>query len=390
MAEAWDQFCAICASHEIRGELNIALDTGDGAAPRALESMRLCTPCYLFVAEAAAAAAHGAWGATVTAGDGVCSFCIGSHEGDHFRADLVPTAIEMAPAQLHPLASEPSPYRLCRACLGWVRDLIDHESVTRWANRRPGDGPGDGWRFQALGRVLGFGLEEHDAEAVRETVESFGGRYFEAGIEHRPEPGDVVFVGVAADAAASRFAGAGRERGFPVIAVAHAADVVPAIHALHAGASDLLASPLSRQQVAGAFDRLSDASSIIARDAATGLPAYRLAPRFGLACHELAVRTPPAADELAGLLVMRRFLRGYDRIRAGRPGEFIAQVYCDPAEIGAVARRVGRILGSSHTITIGDSAHPGAVAPGTERDTAPATLPVAASAFFGKRRHRVG
>jgi hypothetical protein len=125
--------------------------------------------------------------------------------------------------------------------------------------------------------------------------------------------------------------------------------------------------------------------AIIGRDAATGLPAYEFSPRFGLASHEVTICTPPEADVLGVVLVLRRFLRGYDRIRVGRPDEVVAQVYCEPGEVAAVARRIGLILGPAYTARVGASVLPGCVQPLARNGGAPGPLPMAASLFFGKR-----
>lgn len=399
MPEEWDGYCAICASRDHCGDLRVhrlAPDADDG-----LESVRLCTPCFAFVVESLAGAVTRPESAPGglhlpdrhTAGlpDGGCEVCHASlRVQPAFLLSLIPAVESPGPGPLLRFIGHPIEHRACGSCLDWFRDVIDQESACRWANRRRGDvTPGDtpaGARY----RVASEGLDDRDAALVRDVVKDLGyvalPRPGGHGIFARDEV--VYFVGAGEDGAATRFTEAlpitERVR---VIVVAGAAHIADATAALRAGAADLLATPLSRQQITGAFDRLADQFAVTGRDESTGLAVYWLKPRFGLPCFELEVRPPAGNDPLETFLVLRRFLRGYDRIGVTSGGTLPAIVYCGAEHIAGVVTRMHRLLGEGYRIAITGSALAGADDTSGDNE-APHRPAFASGVFFGKRLSR--
>ena len=107
----------------------------------------------------------------------------------------------------------------------------------------------------------------------------------------------------------------------------------------------MLVSPLTPQQVAGAFDRLGDPSWDSERDPILGLPLVAGGEaRHGFPCHRIAV-TPVASDdpwEVA--LLLRRALRGYDRLGADADGGLAVLLYCRDEHLGRTLARLETVL----------------------------------------------
>lgn len=360
MDEQWSSFCAICASADPGGELRIRGERGN------IERTRLCTVCFGFLSDAHRAAATGSDADT-------CSLC-GEGRGV-FAVKLLPDS------DAGPGHRPPSGYLVCDQCLAWTRDLMDGESLARWARRRESDGPSGGWPHPHIAGLASFGLDEHDQEAASQAADGLC-RAFVA--HHTPEAVHaanahaVYLVRAAQDRAATAFVASLapelRSRVAIVASPEHTDDVGAA---LALGAAEVLASPLSRQQVLGAIARIAAGPEAL-RDEHTALPRYPVRSHFGLPCYGLRIE----ADEnvLETVLVLRRFLRGYDAVGGDGEGHALALVYCDGDELDSVLRRLGRLLGEKTTVNVIDFAAAATVrAPGGARRA----LPLAAAAFFG-------
>ncbi|MGE5596458.1 MAG: hypothetical protein ACM3S1_10555, partial [Hyphomicrobiales bacterium] len=83
-------------------------------------------------------------------------------------------------------------------------------------------------------------------------------------------------------------------------------------------------------------------------------------------------------------LVLRRFLRGYDRVGVASDGTLPAMIYCRAEHIDGVVQRMRTLLGPSAEVAIRGHAK---VDSSAEAGEAPRPR-VAASAFFGKRLAR--
>jgi hypothetical protein len=130
------------------------------------------------------------------------------------------------------------------------------------------------------------------------------------------------------------------------VVVARLDHMADAVGALSLGAADLLVAPLSPQQVTGAFDRIGDPGRA-AKDPATGLRILDGATqaRFGYPGHAIRVRPSHPEDLLSTVLMLRRYLRGYDSVGVDGNGAAVAVVYCPADHVQAVMQRMPVFLG---------------------------------------------
>jgi len=390
MRNDWDGYCAICASRDYCGDLYLeqGLDQSESAS---LESLRLCTPCFAVVREALEqAVTRSGESARVHLPDrtrewrreGGCDVCYGEPEGSVFALHLLPDDAGAVLAPIRRLSEHGHHYTLCSSCVQWFREVVDQESATRWGNRRAGDEPAT-VSHDVHYRIVPVGLDPRDVATLRETVEPFGHMVVDG-------PGDgrtvvVYLVAAGQSGEAAEFVGGLQavDRVRTVI-VTEAAQLRDAVWALRAGAGDLLVAPVSRQQVLGMLDRLNDQFAVSGRDERTGLPAYYVRPRFGLPCHLVVVQPPPNVDPMDAVILLRRFLRGYDRIGVTSSGDVPVNIYCGDEHIEGVTRRIRTLFGPSYRIEVRDHAAP------NEHEPIPGVIDalkpgISASAFFGKR-----
>ena len=394
MSDEWDGFCAVCASRDYCGDLRIhELDERRRAEHGELQRVRLCTPCFAFVAESLGAGVRRTEGSagelhlpervrSASPGDG-CEVCHRAELWDGVAVLLEVADDAASPAPLSRLHDVARAHRLCPGCLGWFRDVLDQESASRWGNRRREGEPRGGAPVDVNYRATAHGLAPKDHELVAETVTNLGYTFADGGEGDPARDEHVYFVAAGPGRYAAAFTDAlpVTER-VRVIVVASADHLADAGEALRLGAADLLAAPLSRQQITGAFDRLADPFAVSGRDETTGLSTYWMRPRFGLTCHLVEV-TPPAGERsLDVFLVLRRFLRGYDRIGIASDGSLPALVYCSDERLDGVVRRMRILLGSNYGVAVLGRADGDALPPAD--DPAAHRRPVLAAAFFGR------
>ena len=399
MTGEWEGFCAMCASRDHCGDLQVYEVAGAAAVHVGeLESVRLCTPCFAFVLETMTGAVHRSEHEPVdlhqpgrSAAECPARGCEVCHstldERPAFGIVLASNEPGLAPAPLARLRQQHVQHRVCANCLDWLRDVVDQESASRWANRRGADDPRGGMPVDVRYRVVSVGLSLEDEELLREIVAELGYRYVESA-ENLPTNSEVVrFVAASEDGLATAVANS-----LPItervrtVVVSDAATLADAVEALRLGAADLLASPLSRQQISGQFDRLADPFAVSSRDEKTGLPSYWRRSRFGLSCWELDVTPAPGSGPLETFLVLRRFLRGYDRIGVRDDGTLPTMVYCSDDHIEGVVQRMRRLLGPATQITIAGRAPADGASTGGLDGANP--RPALSRAFFGKRQVR--
>jgi hypothetical protein len=238
--------------------------------------------------------------------------------------------------------------RLCGECLRRVHELIAEERAARMAARRfiaAEAGPESPLRGTGCAAL---GLPAVEMVLLEETL---------AGLDVPLRPakdwGDVAGTRETVFARADLIPGP-----FPTaeavlkrtVVVARPGSVEQALPLLRAGARDLLVAPLSRQQVIGALDRMGDGDALAGRDRETGIPSYRPAPRFGLPCHLVTVEPPAGVRGIDAYLLLRRFLRGYDRIGLDSGSLLPVAVYCAEAHLEAVLSRIRYLLGAGYEV----------------------------------------
>lgn len=326
---------------------------------------RLCGDCYEWASGLMKVAGNaGALPETVlgmpiggerTLADGAhCSYCQGFFEAESVGVDLVPSAREYMRSSLFRHVGEIRQQRICRQCHAWwVTTLADSSAVSGNSFRQLEGGMG-GWLTTVAADGAGLFLLKRDAYVLQSTIEGMGRGYYSLTAGQLPALGSwtaqpVLFISAGkrdrATLAVRQLDPKVRAR---TVITARPDCMVDALAAMEAGARDILASPLSPQQVSGALDRVFDPSLPTERDSMTGLPIFRkehFGPRYNLPCFSVSLILRPGDDVPSLILLLRRFLRGYDRIGVDERGRLMALVYVPLEHADGVLGRMGKVLG---------------------------------------------
>ncbi|MCK9517830.1 MAG: hypothetical protein M0R74_02205 [Dehalococcoidia bacterium] len=241
-------------------------------------------------------------------------------------------------------------HRLCHACAAWTRSILHDPSAITGAGTRAGEGPLGHWHRAPLANVVATALLPRDAFVVRQGVADAGGR---SAVLQVDDASRIAHAGHVTFVAASRLGRAGRlvallprELRRHVIVVARFDCLADAVEALRLGAGDLLASPLSPQQVVGALERVAQPDG--PRDHATGLPVLVETDAPFLRFH-----TVPGVSVIETALLVRRFVRGYDEVGLNEAGEVVARLRCPAGHLPAAAARL-RVVLEGVQVLLGD------------------------------------
>jgi hypothetical protein len=231
--------------------------------------------------------------------------------------------------------------------------LYDHSAVTG-SGERAGEGPLGHWLPAPQHDVVAAALTPRDAFVVQQTVVADGGRTAVLQLEAAARiaaAGHTTFVAASRMGRAARVVAAlPREVRRHIVVVARLESVADAAEAMRLGAGDLLASPLSPQQVAGALDRIARPES--PRDPATGLPVLA---KGAVPFLRFVPVSPGDLAETA--LLVRRFVRGYDDVGLNEMREVVARLRCPIEHLPAAATRLRLVL-EGVTVLLGDEVVP--------------------------------
>lgn len=344
MTEADSNPCSVCLSNDHRGVLLATEHAGEAAIP--LAPLSLCAPCFGMLH--ALVSGDGAAG-----GPDRCTRCGGE------ASDLC-FALHFEERGAGPRLQGERDFTLCPACFEVAQQRVEDESEARWERRRPGDRESRHLARTGAPRVVAEGLVAADTECIRDAA-LVAGLQFAARLPRFASGKSICF----APAAAVPELMDGPDRPHAVVAVASAADASQLAAALRAGAADFVASPLSKPQVRGALDRIGEAAVVRERDAATGLPCYYRVGRIGTGFQVITI-DPGLEDPVAVALVLRRFLRGSDRVGLGEHGCLEVHAACEDDVLPVVLRRLQHVLGAGHAI-----AAAGFLPPATALDAGP-------------------
>jgi hypothetical protein len=364
-----DQNCMKCASSALGGELSFRKETrksgGEWMSRRTLASHALCPSCLAWVGQLMKVASQpGALPESVLgfplggdvglADERHCSYCHSEFHEEAYGVDLVPDEREFVRTSLFRHVGDIRQQRICRQCHAWwITILRDSSSLTGESFRRAEGGVG-GWLTTVPADAAGLFLRERDAYILQSTVEGMGRRYYPMTIQHVRaldtwDETPVVFISAGKrDRAALVVGQCGPAVRARMVITARSDCMGDALEAMRAGAADIMASPLSPQQVSGAFDRVYDPAIPQERHAATGLRIFRkehFGPRYGLPCFPLSLAIKPSEDVPALTLLLRRFVRGYDRLGVDSEGRLLALLYVAPEHAAAVVNRMTKVLG---------------------------------------------
>ena len=236
--------------------------------------------------------------------------------------------------------------RLCRLCLGWWRTSIAHPHHLTGTSVRKQEGPGGGWLSQSHGNAVTFALRPRDSSVVATTMAADQAQHRVAQSAIRLAAGELALVGAGKRGRAAAFV-----RALPlpmrrrVVVVAHLDQVADAREALLAGASELLASPLSPQQVVGAFVR-GDAWPQPEKDPQSGLPIYSKAKVNRDATYlQFSVPSESPRQLLELALLARRSVRGYDVVGTDGKGEICLWLMAESANAQRITERLALVFG---------------------------------------------
>ncbi len=324
----------------------------------ALGRADLCDQCAVWFGELMQTAANGrgdpqgrlgipARGPARRNGGNDCDYCQASLRGVAIAVDLVPgSASTQAGRSRHTVAIRHQ--RLCGYCAAWLQSVVHDPSAMRGASARQAEGPMGVWRSLIGASAATSRLSAMDSMVVATTVEANGFQSIELPVSRMPDAlreGYVGFVGPGERSSEQLIQRLPAELSARVAVVAHTDGLEDAVAAMRAGAAEFLASPLSPQQVAGAIDRLLGAAQATGRGPLLGLPKYQgqISDGYGVAL-PIAIRLLKPEHAAMAALLLRRFIRGYDRVGEDGAGGLRAMVYCPPADLPLVVARLAPLL----------------------------------------------
>ncbi len=283
----------------------------------------------------------------------LCDTCVTRHGTAAWSFEILPRLEQIRKLNIRPLGPARK-VRLCRHCAMWWRLQIREGRPPEARAVRAVEGESGSWLQQANSDVLAFGLQERDMEVLAKTVETTGNSFAETLTPLdtlRQHPDAVLFVGAMGwlGQAFRQLQPVERRR---IVLVSGPDGAEETERALLRGAGDFLASPLSPQQVAGAFQRVL-ARPLTQRHPTNGLPVLSSQPRsdWGQPAQVFEIYLPPGFDAMPTALLLRRFLRGYDDIGSDGGDGLRVFVYCPDAAVERVLARLRGLVESPALVT---------------------------------------
>ena len=234
--------------------------------------------------------------------------------------------------------------------------MLEDSSAARMSSYRRNEGFAGEWLDAPARDALSVNLDIRDAAILSTTVTTMG--YTLSSTDRWAEvahfsAGRVVFAEASwLSKFISRFPS---ELLGDIVAVARTDSLPAAWASQHAGVADVLASPLSPQQIVGAIGRLSTLRGA-ERHPEIGLRVYRAAsPDFGMPAMLLRIASGKT-DVVQSYFRLRRFLRGYDGLGVTPEGELAANVLAPALHADAILDRVKLIVGETIDVEVVDVA----------------------------------
>ena len=364
--------CKLCGSSQVFGELAAHAEIKNSEKSwmhlRTVWQAPMCQACFEWTAEIARDMVTGEGSAAQmltrpvglksgTRGPLTCDGCGAEHGERSWILEHVPfKRVRVSRArQRHDGAL--GRYRLCDQCRLWWRVTIEDSSAARMSSFRRGEGSVGEWLDAPARDAIAVSLDRRDASVLQTTVTTMG--YSFVDLTERLseiELGSGLNV-MFADAAwlapvLNRFP---TESLREVIVIARTDTLPQACQAMANGVTDVLASPVSPQQIVGAIARMRTAP-MFARHPECGLRIYPgPVPKFGMPA--ILLKMPGAESDLpSNYLRLRRFLRGYDGIGVDEAGTLVANVLAPASRAQAIVDRLSLIIGDSLKIEVAGTA----------------------------------
>jgi hypothetical protein len=294
-----------------------------------------------------------------------CDYCQVWMTSPSYTASLVPYERELVrrassrPSLLRHVGQLRS-NRICSQCYLWWRSTLDDNSTMKGTGYREGEGTVGGWLGTVAYDACSVYLDRRDEDTLRLTVEAMGFDYAPitiGDVRRLVNPSQVVFVGASPDGHASELVSS-RARALirSTVVVARSDSASDVQSAVMAGVGDFLISPLTPQQVSGAFDRISDPAWAAHRHKENGLAVIaKPEARHGLPCHRIRAEASKEFEFWTACLLLRRAVRGYDRVGVDEKGNLCLLVYCPQEHLERTMSRLSRVFTGLMRLTALDS-----------------------------------
>ncbi len=284
-----------------------------------------------------------------------CDYCHSGLGGVAFAVDVVPFTAGGAargPRRALPIRHQ----RLCGYCAAWLQSVMYDPSAMLGQSDRRDEGPMGVWRSVQVSNVATCRLGTMDNLVVATTIGANGLTPVEVDAARMPDAlqaGHVGFMGAGGREAERLVRRLAPNLLAKLAVVAHVDGLDDAFAAMRAGAADFLASPLSPQQVAGSVDRLMSGVPQTERGPLLGLPVYRgpIRDGYGTALPIVVRLLKPEHAPMAALL-LRRFVRGYDRVGEDGERNLRALIYCPADHLPFVVGRLTPLMADVARVSV--------------------------------------
>lgn len=358
--------CVICEKTATGGTLSLVAEVrgqnGNWPEVARIGEFALCDTDYERMVSVATAMVYPAVGnatalgvpmrqSALNLGPGHCDSCQAALADTATGVELVPATLTYRRGMRSHRTGAIRRLRVCRQCAGWWLAVTHDPSSILGTSERRCEGTMGGWLKVSHGPGAWFGLRPRDRHILEVTFEADHHELRHISGPTGLRADEVVFVAAGKRDRATKFVkGMSPFERHRIAVVAEADQLADAREALKLGAGEILASPLSPQQVVFAANRgLTPRSD--RRDGKTGL--FILpppAPDYGRSCY--AVQLHPRGDHsaLEVALMARRFIRGYDEVGADGNGRLCLRIYCGDEEIQGIEERLQVLMGRMCTL----------------------------------------
>lgn len=327
-----------------------------------LESTRLCDGCFEMACQVLDAAVgpneRRPKGASFSMVEGMlnreqCNFCRCFLHRESFVLDLVPGQRQTLGQHRYRYIGQLREFRLCYACLAWCRALFYDASDNNRDQSADDAEDAEPQRDLALvSDAASIHLLAGDARLLASMVRDAGYEYrqlrLRAPFTLEPE-GPPVFVAAGTGSSATALLAAIEPAARPRVVVVARYDALEDLgSSLALGAGAFVTSPIDASQVTGAFARVRQA---LAGRAAPRHPnlGVRILPTTSTASERssemFGVTLKNGTPVIEAAWLLRRFLRGYDRVGVDIHGAPKAQTFCAPGDSAKVMSRIHALLG---------------------------------------------
>ncbi len=351
--------CVICAKATVAGSLSFNTEVRAGSKTwhhvSSLAEFLLCDEDYSRVAGLASASVQGFNEQAIVLGmpltDGTLT--LGANHCDCCQVQLgeSATGMELLPENARGSRTRRvgaiRRLRLCTACHGWWLSLLQDPSFMNGTGSREGEGNLGGWRSIPHGDAVFAHLGRRDEMILAMTMEADGRRARRIAPATRLQEHEFGFVRAGrADRATKFIVSLPVEVRGRFAVVTQADQIQDAEGALKRGAREVLSSPLSPQQIVGAGVR-SFAAASPGRDPESGL--LQLGSPlvvYGMPHSEIRVSPRNGTGPLEVVLLVRKFVRGWDEIGVDGAGNIVLRLYAEKADLAPILARLRFALGT--------------------------------------------